>query len=224
MTLFIVGAGGFGRETYDAVLAGGGRPPSDDQHGAPGSGTTYQDEPVVFCDHARAGQEIRGLPVVHPDKADDDFVVAIADTSIRSRLAGALYERGLEARTIVHPRAVVGPDTTVGAGSVVLALAHVSSSCRLGRHVQVNYTASVGHDVLLDDFATVFPGANVAGGVHIGAGATVGSNACVLQGLSVGAHAYVGAGAVVTRDVAPGTTVVGVPARRHGRAQEEEGR
>jgi len=34
----------------------------------------------------------------------------------------------------------------------------------------------------------------------------------VLQGLRIGAGAIVGAGAVVTRDVAPGTTVVGIPA------------
>ena len=59
----------------------------------------------------------------------------------------------------------------------------------------------------------MLPGARVAGAVSIGAGALVGSGAVVLQGLTVGAGATIGAGAVVTRDVAPGVTVVGVPAR-----------
>ena len=44
-------------------------------------------------------------------------------------------------------------------------------------------------------------------------GASIGSGAIVLGGLHIGARAMVGAGAVVTRDIAPETTVAGVPAR-----------
>jgi UDP-2-acetamido-3-amino-2,3-dideoxy-glucuronate N-acetyltransferase len=46
--------------------------------------------------------------------------------------------------------------------------------------------------------------------------ASVGSGAVVLGGVRIGAGALVGAGAVVTRDVAPGTVVVGSPARARG--------
>jgi UDP-2-acetamido-3-amino-2,3-dideoxy-glucuronate N-acetyltransferase len=44
-------------------------------------------------------------------------------------------------------------------------------------------------------------------------GASLGSGAVVLGGVRIGAGALVGAGAVVTRDVPPGVTVVGLPAR-----------
>jgi UDP-2-acetamido-3-amino-2,3-dideoxy-glucuronate N-acetyltransferase len=54
-------------------------------------------------------------------------------------------------------------------------------------------------------------------------GASIGSGATILGGVRVGRGATVGAGAVVTRDVAPGTTVVGNPARPLG-AQEAERR
>jgi acetyltransferase-like isoleucine patch superfamily enzyme len=43
--------------------------------------------------------------------------------------------------------------------------------------------------------------------------ASIGSGATVLCGVRIGAGALVGAGAVVTKDVAPGATVVGNPAR-----------
>ena len=45
-------------------------------------------------------------------------------------------------------------------------------------------------------------------------GARIGSGAQILTGVEVGEKAVVGAGSVVTRDVPPGVTVAGVPARR----------
>jgi galactoside O-acetyltransferase len=41
----------------------------------------------------------------------------------------------------------------------------------------------------------------------------IGANATILPGVRVGRGAVVGAGAVVTRDVEPGSVVMGVPAR-----------
>jgi len=43
--------------------------------------------------------------------------------------------------------------------------------------------------------------------------ASLGSGAVIMGGVTVGSGALVGAGAVVTRDVPPGATVAGVPAR-----------
>lgn len=43
--------------------------------------------------------------------------------------------------------------------------------------------------------------------------ASIGSGAVIMGGIRIGEGALVGAGAVVTRDVAPGETVAGVPAR-----------
>jgi acetyltransferase-like isoleucine patch superfamily enzyme len=44
-------------------------------------------------------------------------------------------------------------------------------------------------------------------------GASIGANATILPGLTIGAGAMVGAGAVVTKDVPPGVTVAGNPAK-----------
>ncbi|MGZ4429985.1 MAG: acetyltransferase [Nocardioidaceae bacterium] len=192
----IVGAGGLGRETLDAALAA--------------------EVPVAaFLDDGLAGATVRGLPVLAPADAPVEaaFVVGIADPAARRRLAGRLCALGMRPWTVVHPRAVVAPDTTVGDGCVLLANAHVSSSVGIGAHSQVQYNATVGHDSRLGDYVSVYPGANISGSVRLEDGVTVGSGAVVLQGLVVGRGAFVGAGAVVTRDVPPGQVVVGSPAR-----------
>jgi maltose O-acetyltransferase len=53
--------------------------------------------------------------------------------------------------------------------------------------------------------------------VIIGANVWIGGGAIILPGVTVGDDAIVGAGAVVTRDVRPGATVVGNPAKERKR-------
>jgi acetyltransferase-like isoleucine patch superfamily enzyme len=48
------------------------------------------------------------------------------------------------------------------------------------------------------------------------AGASIGSGCVIMCGITIGKKALIGAGAVVTKDVAPGQTVAGVPARLLG--------
>ena len=194
--LYIVGAGGVGREALDVALAAG-VPVAGFLDDAPGLGT------------------VRGLPVrpIGETQAGAGYLVAIASPEPRERLSALLDQMGLRAVTLIHPRAVIAPETTWGAGLLAMANCHISSSVVIGSLCQVHYNATIGHDTVLEDFATVYPGANVSGSVRLGRGATVGSGAVVLQGRTVGEGAFVGAGAVVTRDVAAGAVVVGSPAR-----------
>jgi len=194
--LYIAGAGGVGREAYDAALAAGVRV-------------------RAFLDDRLAGTSVRGLPVLAPADAPTGagYLVGIADPRVRLRLVNLLEERGLAPATVIHPRSIIGPDTTLGNGCVVLGGAHISSSIRIGNHCQVHYNATVGHDTVFADRVTVYPGANVSGSVFLDEDVTIGSNAVVLQGLKIGKGTFVGAGAVVTRDLGSGLVVVGAPAR-----------
>jgi maltose O-acetyltransferase len=54
--------------------------------------------------------------------------------------------------------------------------------------------------------------------VRIGRNVWIGGGAILLPGITVGDDSIIGSGSVVTRDVAPGATVVGNPARERPRA------
>ena len=141
------------------------------------------------------------------------FVIGIGAGHVRRRLDGILTEAGRRPLVLIHPMATVGGDCRIGEGCILTAGARVTTNITLGRHTQLHVNSAIGHDSVLDDFVSVYPGATVSGNVHLGEGVTIGTGANVLPGLTIGSGAFVGAGAVVTSDVEPGVTVAGVPAR-----------
>ncbi|WP_424936876.1 MULTISPECIES: NeuD/PglB/VioB family sugar acetyltransferase [Bacteria] len=207
----IVGAGGFGRETIDTYLA------------ARAVGTTSLNLLGVIDDSPSPIAEdlLTRMGVAHLGTAEEFFervrevqaIIAIGDPAARAGIARRWRGRMTPAEPLVHPTAVVGTLTRLGRGSVVCAGAIVSTNVLLGVSVHLNPGTVIGHDAVLDDFVSVNPGAVVSGAVRVRRESLVGAGSCVLQGLTVGANATVGASACVTKDVEPGRTVKGVPAR-----------
>ena len=87
------------------------------------------------------------------------------------------------------------------------------SNVSLGAHVHVDRRCTIGHDVVIEDFARLNPGAVVSGGVRLGRVVTLGTGASTVQGIEIGAGTFVGAGAAVVGDLPAGVVAVGVPAR-----------
>ena len=199
----IVGAGGLGMETLDALFALGCKP-----------------EELVLVDDYVSARELHRVPVRRPHELAGGgwFVVAVADAIARRSLVRRMLDHRLEPASVVHPRATVAHDVPLPDGCVILANAFVSTGVRLAPHTQVHYNATVGHDSALHEFVTVLPGAHVSGNVTLGSDITVGSKACVLPGLWIGARTFVGAGAVVTKNQPADRVLVGVPARPRDRA------
>jgi sugar O-acyltransferase (sialic acid O-acetyltransferase NeuD family) len=186
---------------------------------------------LFFDDRVAPGPVASGLGrVVGPLDAiaaharpGDRLVLGIALPAVKARVVARLARLGLPWETVVHPTALLGPNSELGDGSYVGAGAIVTVNVRAGRFVTINMHGQVAHDAALGRLATLHPGARVAGGVAIGEGVELGTNAVVLPGVTIGAHAVLGAGAIAIAPLAGGRTYVGVPARPVERPQRAAG-
>lgn len=141
------------------------------------------------------------------------FLLGINSPVAKERIAASLAAAGLKPLTLIHPRVEIPNTTRIGEGSILLGGVELSSNVQLGRFTTVNRNAILGHDIEVSDFTSINPGAAVSGECHIGKSNLVGANSVILRGLATGELVTVGALACVTKDVPPGRTAVGVPAR-----------
>ena len=101
----------------------------------------------------------------------------------------------------IHPGAKIGRNFFVDHGFTV-----IGETAEIGDNVTIYQSVTLGG---------TNPTAGEGGKRHptLADGVVIGSGAQVLGPITVGAGAKVGANAVVTKDVAPGATVVGIPAK-----------
>lgn len=207
MTRYAVyGADGFGREVLPMV------------RNALGANID-----IVFVDDSpqKIGTPLNGVPVLGFNEAnaqDRTFFLAIADSNVRRRVAERIAVAKGVCKSICASTALLFDDVVIGEGAIVCDHVTVTSNVRIGSHFHANIYSYIAHDCKIGNFVTFAPRVSCNGRVEIGDGAYIGTGAVLRQGshdrpLTIGAGAIVGMGAIVTKDVAPGVTVVGNPAK-----------
>lgn len=203
--LVIVGAGGFGREMFGAAREAVGYGTAFDVKG-------FLDAKAGALDGFAGYPPVVGDPATYAPAADDVFVTALGSIAARRRCVAALEAKGAVFVAVVHRTATLGPNVSVGAGSFIAPHVSLTADVRVGRHVSVFHSSSIGHDSTLGDFSHVYAQCSVGGGVAVGEGAAIYPGSVVVPRRKIGAGAVVGAGSTVFIDVEPGVTVLGCPA------------
>ncbi|MGE3710107.1 MAG: acetyltransferase [Hyphomicrobiaceae bacterium] len=204
--LAIVGAGGLAREILEVVLDINCVTPTWDIVGF-----------VVIGDYS-APEDLHNYPVFRAldsvaALSDLHLVIAVGNPASRHRVASRIPTGSVQWASLIHPRAWIGRHVEIGHGTVVCAGASITTDIRLGQHVLVDRSSTIGHDAVLDDFVTLNPGTCIAGRVHLETGVECGTGAILIPDVRVGAWSILGAGTVVTNSLPPNVTAVGSPAR-----------
>ncbi|MEU4732956.1 NeuD/PglB/VioB family sugar acetyltransferase [Streptomyces sp. NPDC023588] len=214
--LLVVGAGGFARETAQAVRDVAA---ADVARGRPARWRLVghlDDDPALHGRDVDGAVVLGGCELVH-ERAAARVVVCVGsprDYAVRARLVRRLGLPAARYATVVHPTAVVSGSSTLGAGSVLLAHCVLTAAVRVGSHVAVMPQVVLTHDDAVGDFATLASGVRLGGGVRLGRGAYVGAGSLVREYARVGAWSLTGMGSTVLGDVPPGEVWAGSPARR----------
>lgn len=203
--LLIIGIGDHARVVLEALRASGREPTGFLRARRDDAGTSPADLPVLG--------DLESADGWISEPAETSFLVAIGNNHARRMAFERAISLGLVPEAVVHPSATMLTGARIGGGTQICAQAIVGVDAVVGVNVIVNTAASIDHDNVIEDHASVGPGAHLAGRVTVGQCAHVGIGAAVREGIRIGVDSVVGAGAAVIRTVPDGTRVAGVPAQ-----------
>lgn len=200
--LFVVGAGGFGREAIWTIerINSDAKLPVWNIIG-------YADDDPKW----KKGDNYEGYPILGSvEEASRDYpgasvFIAIGKNTKRADMYKRL--RGHDFPAIIDPKAQISPTTDFRHGTFIGAGAVVQVGAEIGKFTILGSNSVVGHDAVLGDFVNLGPGAVIASGVKVGDAASFFANSATMPWIKVGAGASVSCGTGVKEDLPDGASV-----------------
>ena len=169
-------------------------------------GLSIGDAPIVTLEAAR--QRFPGVP----------FAITVGEPQARRRIVEQVKRADGTFCSVYEVGGWISPNITVGEGSLIAPTpTYVGPRTTIGAHSMVMALCTIAHDCTIGDFVTICPGVNVSGYVSIEDDVFVGAGATIINGtakapLRLGRGATIYAGAVVLQAVTAGARVAGNPA------------
>ena len=205
--LYIIGAGGFGREVAWLVERINEINPTwnikgfiDDNESLWG---TKEDAYNVVggCDYLKTLGDVYA-------------VCAVGSARVRKVIIDKLKDSNVKFATVIDPSVIVSNRVEIGEGTIICAGTIITVDIKIGNHVIINLDCTLGHDDVLADYVTVYPSVNISGNVTVGECSELGTGMQIIQGKNIAPNTIVGAGAVVVKNLNESGTYVGSPAKK----------
>jgi sugar O-acyltransferase (sialic acid O-acetyltransferase NeuD family) len=142
-------------------------------------------------------------------------LVAIGDNYQRDVMMAKVSQAcpGVTFPVLIDPSAVIAHGVSIGAGTIIMPLAHVGPGSIIGMGCLLNTRCSIDHDGQMGAFASLAPGVTTGGDVLIGARSAIGLASAIRHRVSIGSDTVIGMGSLVLSDWPDGVVVYGTPAR-----------
>lgn len=206
--LYIVGAGGFGREVAWLV-----------EH-INQNEKEWELKGFLDDNERLHGGKEGGYPVVggidYLEKLSKTtwVICAVGAASVRRKIIEKLEKiEKVRFATLIDPSVLLSRRVKIGDGSIICAGTIATVDIEIGKHVIVNLDCTIGHDAKLEDYVTVYPSVNISGFVTVGEETEIGTGTQIIQGIKIGRESIIGAGAVVLKELPEKCTAVGSPAK-----------
>lgn len=205
--LYIIGAGGFGREVAWLVERINEVNPTWNLKG-------FIDDNESLWGNVEGDYPVLGGCEYLKSLGDVYAVCAVGSAKVRKIIIGRIKESNVKFATLIDPSVLVSKRVEIGEGTIICAGTIITVDIRIGNHVIINLDCTIGHDVDIEDFVTIYPSVNVSGNVLIGQCTELGTGTQIIQGKRITANSIVGAGAVVVKNIDEPGTYVGSPVKK----------
>lgn len=139
--------------------------------------------------------------------------IAIGNAKIRKKIYEKIkINQNLNFPNLIDPSVLIN-ENNIGKGNIICANNIFTVGYKVNDFCIINLSCTIGHDVLMKSFVTVYPGVNISGNVNIEECVELGTGSSIIQGVSIGKSSIIGASACVIKDIESNVTAVGLPAK-----------
>lgn len=204
--IYLLGAGGFGRELLQWIKDINAVKPTWEIGG-------FLDDDPHALDHYRHDTEIVGTIADWQPKPGEVFALALGSPALKRRVVADMKAKGAVFASVIHPTAMLSEFAEHGEGLVMFPYSKLSCNASAGAFVTI-LSSQIGHDTVIGDYSVISGGCCIVRNVTIGQDVFMAAGVCVAQDVKVGDRAYLGLGSVILKDVPEGAKMFGNPARR----------
>jgi len=140
-------------------------------------------------------------------------ITAIGNNTVRAEKFNLLKTAGFQMISIVHPQALIDTKVSYGDNVIIEMGTAIHTQSKIGNNVFLGGEALIGHHNIIGDHVLVGGNVSFGGSVIVEDYVSLGVGASIKPGIRLGKGSVIGVGAAVIKDVEPGSTVVGVPAK-----------